>query len=548
MISVLRRHVLAALAAGVSTGDEEAAREVLRGADWVLRAPAQRELSRALIDAAQISGELGASDRESIRHVHRVAALNLAKRYEVDVASRDDVAAAYATLHPAPPHRAPVATIVTASMLASAVVLFVWLVVAVRTPSRPPRPIPPLVTGAYLHGGAPERDQALEHYVTSELTDLVIETDADKAGRVEGAPRKQHVAELRSSRMIASRGPALAAAWRGLVDSMDRWAGVSSRLGGFRAAEADLGRHAQDVSNQLAALGLGLYLQSDVMVDRGIPHAAIFVFVVEEVGFVRAGGERRRVLSLRRIDDINIRHTLLGRQNEERGDPVVLLDQVESFVTERVMPTLAGESYPVGDETWRRSQDGAAIAYRAGEAIRRELEVALGPDVTPAAARERVAQIIVASVRRHEARHGIDNDRVTALRYPMALGAYLPNDGSDVSRRARAELAGYLSQIGNEPVTPQFALWNLASLAFNRDRFRSAESYAGVVVIEGLARQFGITASRPALANNQLDRHRLGVLAEPLAAQSSEKLRVAARKLWIELYGEPMLPIVDLLR
>ena len=73
-----------------------------------LRAPAQRELSRALIDAALISGEFGASDRESVRHIHRVAALNLAKRYEVDVANRDDVAAAYSTLNAAPPHRAPV--------------------------------------------------------------------------------------------------------------------------------------------------------------------------------------------------------------------------------------------------------------------------------------------------------------------------------------------------------------------------------------------------------------------------------------------------------
>ena len=72
--------MLAALAAGVEAGEDEAAREVLRRADWVLRAPAQRELSRALIDAALISGEFGASDRDSVRHIHRVAALNLAKR------------------------------------------------------------------------------------------------------------------------------------------------------------------------------------------------------------------------------------------------------------------------------------------------------------------------------------------------------------------------------------------------------------------------------------------------------------------------------------
>jgi hypothetical protein len=546
VIAVLRRHVLAALAAGVEAGDDEAAREVLREADWVLRAAAQRELSRTLIEAALICGEFGASDRESIRHVHRVAALNVAKRYEVDVCSRDDVAAAYATLHAPTPQRAPVATIIATSALGLAVLLLVWLAVTIRTPSRPARPIPPLVTGAYFHGGTPARDQALERYVTTELTELVIETDAEKHGSRDGAARARRVAELRESAIISSRGPALAAAWRAMIDSLDRWTTAPTRRGGFRAAEADLGRRAQDVSEQFAALGLGLYLQADVMVDRGIPHAAIFVFAVEEVVYVRAGGEPRRVLGLRRLDELDLRHALLGRQGDERGDPVVLLDQIDEFVGERVMPTLAGSSYPVGDAAWRQTLAGRGIAFRAGEAIRRELEIALGSGVT--SARDRVAQIIAASVRRHEARHGIDNDRATPLRYPAALAAYVPNDGGELALRARAELAGYLSQIGNEPVTPQFALWNLASLAFNRARWHSAESYVGVVIIEGLTRQLGLGRAKPVIVNDQFDRPALGALAESLAAQSSEKLRVAARRLWIELYGEPMLPIVDLLR
>jgi len=67
-------------------------------------------------------------------------------------------------------------------------------------------------------------------------------------------------------------------------------------------------------------------------------------------------------------------------------------------------------------------------------------------------------------------------------------------------------------------------------------------------VIEGLARQLGMPAGRPVIVRGQLERQRLVALAEPLAAQSSEKLRAAARQLWIELYGEPMLPITDLLR
>jgi hypothetical protein len=336
-----------------------------------------------------------------------------------------------------------------------------------------------------------------------------------------------------------------------MIDSIDRWTMVRTTSRTYRSAEADLGRRAQDVNDQFAALGLGIYLQADVMVDHGFPHAAIFTFSVDDVAFVRAGGEARRVLSLRRLDELNLRHTLLGRQGDELGDPVVLLDSVDELVRERVMQAYSGYHYPLGDSSWRNTIYGAGIAYQAGEAIRRELAAALHYETDAnnfARARVDVARIITASVRRHEARHGIDHDRETPLRYPKQLAAYVPNDGSLQSRRAAAELSAYLSQIGNDPATPQFALWNLASLTFNRERWHSAEFYVGVVVIEGLARQLGIPGPRPALVRDAFERQTLVATAEPLAAQSSEKLRAAARQLWIELYGEPMLPIVDLLR
>jgi hypothetical protein len=543
--------VLAALAAGVEAGEDEAAREVLRHADWVLRAPAQRELSRALIDAALICGVYGTSDRECVRHIHRVAALNLAKRYEVDVTNREDVALAYATMaRPALP-RAPMATIAATCVVAVSVLLLVWLAITVRTPSRPERPPTPLVTGAYFHGGAPARDDVLEKFIVTELTDLVIETDAERRGSSEGAPREKHAAELRNAPLIAQRGPALATAWRELIDALERWTHVRTTSRQYRQVEAELGRRAQAMNDQFAALGLGIYLQADVMVDRGVPHAAIFTFSVADVAFVRAGGEARRVLSLRRLDELNLRHTLLGRQGDEIGDPVVLLDSVDELVRERVMYAYDGYRYPLGDSAWRTTIYGAGIAAQAGEAIRRELEVALGYPTDRnnfARATTDVSRLITASVRRHEARHGIDRDRESPLRYPKQLAAYVKNDGSLISRRAAAELSAYLSQIGNDPATPQFALWNLASLTFNRERWHSAEFYVGVVIVEGLSRQLGIPPLGPALRHDAFDRQLLVAVAEPLAAQSSEKLRAAARQLWIELYGEPMLPIVDLLR
>jgi len=153
-------------------------------------------------------------------------------------------------------------------------------------------------------------------------------------------------------------------------------------------------------------------------------------------------------------------------------------------------------------------------------------------------------------VRRHEARHGLDNDRTDPLRYPAALAAHLgPDDGTAARRRfllrARAELAAYTSQIASDPLTPQLALWNLANLGFNKEHWGSPESYVAVVVIEGLARRLGITTRGPVVHDGQLDRGRLAALARPLAAESDDALRTATRGLWQDLYAEPFMAIVD---
>jgi hypothetical protein len=111
------------------------------------------------------------------------------------------------------------------------------------------------------------------------------------------------------------------------------------------------------------------------------------------------------------------------------------------------------------------------------------------------------------------------------LRYPHALEG-LAGPRSAATMRAELELAAYLSQIGNEPIVPKLALWNLTSVGGNPKRRHSAEAYAARVVLDGLSRK-------------------LDVRADQLLAQGDDKLRTAARLLWIDLYGEPMLPITD---
>jgi hypothetical protein len=269
-----------------------------------------------------------------------------------------------------------------------------------------------------------------------------------------------------------------------------------------------------------------------MLVQHGSAHAAILTYRVEDIVFVRVGiaGEPRRVLSLRRLDRLNLERTLLGMQSEELGDPVVLLDQIEEFVASHVEPVVAGDPYPLGDV-------GKELAAPAGRAIRSELE-----HTDPLRA-------TIATVRRHEARHGVDLDRDMALRYPTELQARVGVDEGGESHRfvtrARAELAAYLSQIACEPRVPQLALWNLASQAFHHERWGTAESYVAVVVIEGLARQRGIAPDGPLVHGGHLDMARLAKLARPLADLSDDELRGAARTLWDELYDEPFLPISD---
>ena len=78
-----------------------------------------------------------------------------------------------------------------------------------------------------------------------------------------------------------------------------------------------------------------------------------------------------------------------------------------------------------------------------------------------------------------------------------------------------------------------------------KERWGTAEAYVAVVAIEGLARRFNVTAKGPVVHDGQLDRSRLATLASGLAALSDDDLRGAVRGLWLELYGEPFMAIVD---
>ena len=160
-------------------------------------------------------------------------------------------------------------------------------------------------------------------------------------------------------------------------------------------------------------------------------------------------------------------------------------------------------------------------------------------------------QLVAATIRRHEAQHGLDDERTQMLAYPAALEELLgPADLANGTprrsvERARHELSAYTSQLANDPITPQFSLWNVAQFAFSKASWGTPESYAAVLLVEGAAKHLGFSVDGPVIHDRMIDRVRLAKLAVQLAAVPGPKLQEAARAAWLSLFGEPITSIVD---
>jgi len=237
-------------------------------------------------------------------------------------------------------------------------------------------PVPAGPAGAFKDGGQPLADPGIAQLLSQDLMNLVIETDADRRNGGTSAERKQHSAALLAPSAIAARGPALATAWRDMIAMLDRWVYAPTTGRAFKGISTEFRHTVRAVSDQLAAAGIGYYLEGDVLTATRGPgaHALVYSYRVEEVVFVKAGDKARRVLSLRRIDKLNFHHTLLGMESEDLGDPVLLLDQIDEHVANKTFPVLApGARYRLGDDGWRPLPVAQQLGAVAGDAVRREL-------------------------------------------------------------------------------------------------------------------------------------------------------------------------------
>jgi hypothetical protein len=579
---VLTRHVLAALAAGITANDDDVARAALDHIDPVARGFARRKLDRALIDAELVA------EGKPPAHVMRVAALAVAgKSVPVDA---DRVEAAYAELPRVAMPRVPTWTITSVLL---ALVLAGGVAFAIATRPGPAartytRPMPPPSAQAFVKGGVPLHEPALDALFAKQLTQLVV--DAGR-GNVRSLPPPAH--------------PELVKPWAAMMDAFAEAARSPSEHANMNLREA-----ARDVSAKLAELGLGYVIEGRI--HNG--YAYLQAYSVTEVVMLQVAGQPRRVLSLTRLDHLNTAYAVLGLHSDGLADPVLMDERIDEEVATDIIPVLAKDApYPLADHEYLLSKEGKELAALVGTTVRAEYAAALGADapnaqkiatllverqdlieqwrdalarrhlamvttnelflpdglldaldgLVPHYQAERVEAIedaiaelgapriasrihdlVAATVRRHEAEHGFDFDRETDLRYPQPLADMLgpPHDDAGhpvaIVRSARAELSAYLSQIANDPVTPHAAFWHLARQAFDKDRWYTGEMYAAYVVIEGLARHLA-----PGLDPVGRGNARLAPLARVIATTPGPKLREAATQLWSELYGEPLTTI-----
>ena len=183
------------------------------------------------------------------------------------------------------------------------------------------------------------------------------------------------------------------------------------------------------------------------------------------------------------------------------------------------------------------------LASKTELAELRALDDALGGDA-PGTAFAAVRDALAASVERHEVQHRLDATRRSPI-MPKVLAdrvGPLQLDGHEQGRAttARAELSAYLAELARDTRTGRVGLGMVARFLFDRRLHGTAECYAALVILEGLAAELGVAQDAPLVAGGAVDRRGAGKLYLGLVELPPEQLRAAAKRLWERLFETPL--------
>jgi hypothetical protein len=233
---------------------------------------------------------------------------------------------------------------------------------------------PPLA-GAWAEGGRPDRSPAVERALADRLPAFVIALNQwlDRRGAAgTTAALDEAAAALGAPAITRALGPEAASSLETvLAAARDAAAATGDDLDG--AADA-LTMAVLRFNDALASAGLGYVIDNDVLSGVGSRVVLLFSFEVERVRPYRSGEHVVRSLHLARMDRLNWSYNLLGFTTAERREALVLLDEVEDRVVDRLLPQLGAEPTP-----YFRLEDGdeaapwaAALQARAAEVVRGE--------------------------------------------------------------------------------------------------------------------------------------------------------------------------------
>lgn len=177
-----------------------------------------------------------------------------------------------------------------------------------------------------------------------------------------------------------------------------------------------------------------------------------------------------------------------------------------------------------------------------------DIEDALGEESTRALFRA-VADPLERSIERHEVQHRLDHLSHALAHFPPEIEAYTGplQVGERINVRAErttAETSAYVSELARDATLVKTNLAIFSTNLFRQHGWGTAESYAALVVFEGLARELGI-AHGPLVVRMRVDRNALATLYLALRAKPSAALAQAARRLWEHLYARPLPPLED---
>ncbi len=372
---MIRTRVLWVLHALARADDRPAARrEVYPRLDPLVRGRVRRRVQRVVAEVL-----LTAVHADDEAHVHRLAFLEVLGEGDgtLDPATSAERFAA----HPAPPepgHGTPTAVLVVAALgtLLCLGAAGWWL-------TRPPPDLRETLVernDAWTAGGRPPAGapEVTEFFARS-LPEWVVLLDHLRATRATGEEPAEALARVDdgSARLVREATAVADADFASFVHAVL----VQARdlVAADQAPASDSHVRSVDALNAaIAERGWGYYVDAEVLTNRqGRNRVHFSTFRVERVRFYRSGAERVRVLTLTRLDDLNVGRSVLGFTREQVRDALVLQERVERHMVDYILPSLGADArMPLLDD----AAPPMEAIERAAATDARELAVAIAGD------------------------------------------------------------------------------------------------------------------------------------------------------------------------